>query len=79
MKEQRYIWAAMEVWPKLSEERRTGYRALIGEIANTPEEGRALFEVLVRDKTPEMMSMKTAVPVGRIYDMKRAFYDRAEM
>lgn len=79
MKEQRYIWAALEIWPKLSDTRRAGFRALIGEIADTPEEGRALFELLTKDAAPERVSIRTGVGLGRLYDMKREFYDRAEM
>ena len=76
VKEQRYIWAALEIWNKLPEKRRAELRELIGEIADSPEESRALFEVLVKEKTPEEVSGKMLVPVGRVYDMKREFYDR---
>ena len=76
VKEQRYIWAALEIWNKLPDKRRADFRALIGEIADSPEESRALFEVLVKEKTPEEVSGKMLVPVGRVYDMKREFYDR---
>ena len=79
MKEQRYIWAALEIWNRLPEQRRAGFRALIVEIADTTEEGRALFEILTKDKKPAAVSGKKQVPVNRLYDMKREFYDRAEM
>ena len=79
VKEQRYIWAALEIWNRLPEQRRADYRALIGEIADSPEESRALFEVLTKEKTTEAVSGKTLVPVGRVYEMKREFYDRADM
>lgn len=76
VKEQRYIWAALEIWNKLPEKRRAELRELIGNIADSAEESRALFEVLVKEKTPEEVSGKMLVPVGRVYDMKREFYDR---
>ena len=76
VKEQRYIWAALEIWNKLPEKRRAELRELIGNIADSAAESRALFEVLVKEKTPEEVSGKMLVPVGRVYDMKREFYDR---
>lgn len=79
VKEQHYIRASLDIWPKLPETRREGFRALIAAIAHTPEESRALFDVLVKDRAPEAVSRKTAVPIGRIYDMKREFYERAEV
>ena len=79
VKEQLYIRASLDIWPKLPETRREGFRALIDSVAKTPEESRALFDVLVKDRAPEAVSRKTAVPIGRIYDMKREFYDRAEV
>jgi len=79
VKEQRYIWAALEIWNKLPDKRRADFRALIGEIADSPEESRALFELLTKEKSPESISGKTMVPVGRLYEMKRDFYDRAQL
>lgn len=79
VKEQRYIWAALEIWNKLPEQRRANWLELIGDVADSPEESRALFEVLVKEKTPEAVSGKMLVPLGRVYDMKREFYERAAM
>lgn len=79
VKEQRYIWAALEIWNKLPDKRRADFRTLIGDIADSPEESRALFEILTKEKSPESISEKMLVPLGRLYDMKREFYDRAAM
>ena len=76
VKEQRYIWAQMQVWDRLPVERRDAVRALIGRIARTPEEGRALFDVAVRGATPQSASMSTGVPLGQVYGMRREFYER---
>ena len=79
VKEQRYIWAALEIWNKLPEKRRANFRELIGDIAVSPEESRALFEVLTKERSAESICEKMMVPIGRLYEMKREFYDRAEM
>lgn len=51
--EQRYILAMLRVFAQLPPERREAVRALITCLAETPEEGRALFGVLVQQKTLE--------------------------
>ena len=51
--EQRYILAMLRVFAQLPPERREAVRALIACLAETPEEGRALFGVLVQQKTLE--------------------------
>lgn len=79
VKEQRYIWAALQIWSKLPEKRRAVMTALIDKLAVSAEEGRALFEVLVKEKDPDAVSRKTMVTVGRIYELKREFYEQAEL
>ncbi len=74
--EQRCIWSMLEIWNRLPQERREEARALIGEIAQTPVEGRALFDVLTRGATPQSVSQRTGVTLSRIYRMRRAFYER---
>ena len=74
--EQRYIWAAMQIWNKLPMTRREAVRTLIGNIARTPEEGRSLFDVMVRGYTPESVSYRIGVPIKRVYELRSEFYDR---
>ena len=74
--EQRYIWAAMEVFARLPEERRAAARELVAEIARSPVEGRALFDVAVRGIVPQAVSARTGVSVQRLYRMREEFYDR---
>ncbi len=74
--EQRYIWAGMEIFPRLPAERREEIRALVERLSDTPEEGRALFSVLTRGVPPQVMSQRTGVPLGRLYAMRRAFFDQ---
>ena len=77
--EQRYIWATLLIWKRLPPARREGIRALIGRIARTPEEGRALYDVTVRGLTPQSVSRRTGVPVLRVYELRREFYDRFDI
>lgn len=74
--EQRYIWASMEVFSRLPLERREAVRSLIGELAETPEEGRALFDVAVRGIAPARIWERTGIPVQRLYRLREGFYDR---
>ena len=74
--EQRYIHAMLGVWPALPELRRREARELMGAIAGTTEEGRALFDVLARGITPQAVSVRTGVRLARLYTMRREFYER---
>lgn len=74
--EQRYIWSVLEIWHTLPEERREEIRSLIGRLAATPAEGRALYDVLVRRISPQAVNSRTGVSVPRIYGLRRQFYDR---
>ena len=76
VEEQRYIWSMLGIWDRLSGERRETARGLIGEIAASPLESRALFDVLIRGFTPQSVSTRTRVPIRRLYDMRREFYER---
>ena len=73
--EQRYIWASMEVFNRLPLERREAARKLIGELAETPEEGRALFDMAVRGMAPGRIWERTGIPVQRLYRLRESFYD----
>ena len=77
--EQRYIWATLEIWKRLPEPRREELRQLIGAVADTPPEGRALFDVLVRARPPQVASAATGVSLARVYEMRREFYDRCRI
>ena len=60
--EQRYILAMLRVFAQLPPERREAVRALIACLAETPEEGRALFGVLVQQKTLEAAAGAAGAP-----------------
>ena len=77
--EQRYIWATMQIWTRLSPAQREKIRALIGRIARTPEEGRALYDVVVRGASPQAASLRTTVSVRRAYELRREFYERFDI
>ena len=66
----------LEIWNTLPEARREKIRALIGKLSATPVEGRALYDVLVRGAAPQAVNFQLGISVGRIYEMRRAFYDR---
>lgn len=74
--EQRYIWAVLELWNRLPQRRREEIRELIGSVADTPLEGRALYDVLVRGAAPQAVGSRTGVSVGRLYAMRCAAYER---
>ncbi len=79
VEEQRYIWAALQVFGRLPPPRREKIRALIGRVARTPTEGRALYDVTVRGLTPQSVSRRTGLPLLRLYELRRAFYDQFEI
>jgi len=74
--EQQYIWATMRVWNKLPPRRREEVRELIGQIARTPEEGRTLYDMVVRDATPQSVYLRIGVPLRRVYELRREFYEQ---
>ena len=74
--EQRYIFSLLEIWNTLPETRREEIRTLIGKLADTPAEGRALYDVLVRRISPQAVNFRTGVSVPRIYALRRQFYDQ---
>ena len=73
--EQRYIFSLLEIWNTLSEAKREEIRDLIGRLAATPVEGRALYDVLVRQRSPQSVNFRTGVSVQRLYELRRRFYD----
>lgn len=74
--EQQYIRASMRIFTKLPAERQEAARQLIAELADTPEEGRALYDVLVRGFAPSRVSERTGITVHRLYRLREGFYDR---
>ena len=74
--EQSYIWATMRMWHALPEEQRQQVRSLVEDIALTPVEGRALYDVMVRGLTPHSVAERVGMPVKRLYSMRREFIDR---
>ncbi len=74
--EQRYIWSMMRIWNSLSLERRESARQLIDAIAEDPAEARALFDLVIREQTPQGLNMRTGIPLARLYGMRREFYEQ---
>ena len=77
--EQRYIYSVLELWNMLPEAKREEIRCLIGRLAATPVEGRALYDVLVRRRSPQSVNFRTGVSVPRLYELRRRFYDEFRM
>ena len=71
---QRIIHAFLEAFPELPPPVQQEIRDVIETTARGQAEGRALYAVLLRGKSPETASRETLVPVGRIYELRRAFY-----
>lgn len=76
--EQRIIWAMLEGWDRLPQERRMELRGLVDAVAVDAQEARALWESL-RGRAAERVSERTGVPVRRIYDLRCRFYERVEI
>ena len=76
VKEQRYIFAALEIWHLLPAESRMRAKDVMRQIAETDQEGQALRDVLMRGLSPERAREHTGVTRPRIYEMRREFYDR---
>ena len=74
--EQQYIWSAMRIFARLPEARRREIRAMVNAIADTPVEGRALFDMAVRGLPPQAVNARTGVSIERLYRMREEFYDR---
>ena len=49
------------------------------ELAAAGAEGRALYDVAVRGYAPAAASRRTGVSLARIYELRRAFYERCEL
>lgn len=76
VREQKLIYACLEAYKIMPEDKQSEVKALIGDIAENAPEGRALFGVLVNKITPETAGTRTGVSVRRIYAMRSEFYER---
>lgn len=74
--EQRYILAMLRVFAQLPPERREAVRALIACLAETPEEGRALFGVLVQQKTLEAAAGAAGVSPRKLSRLRKRFLEQ---
>lgn len=74
--EQRYILAMLCVFAQLPPERREAVRAQIARLAETPEEGRALFGVLVQQKTLAAASEATGISFRRLSRLRKSFLEQ---
>ena len=72
--EERYIPATLAVCAQLPPERKEAVRAVIARTARTPEEGMALFRILVQHKTLSATAAATNIPVRRLSQLRKAFF-----
>ena len=72
--EERYIQATLDVFAQLPPERKEAVRAVIARTARTPEEGMALFRILVQHKTLSATAAATKIPVRRLSQLRKAFF-----
>ena len=72
--EERYIQATLDVFAQLPPERKEAVRAVIARTARTPEEGMALFRILVQHKTLSVTAAATNIPVRRLSQLRKAFF-----
>lgn len=77
--EQRYVFSVLEIWSALPEAKREEIRSLITRLSATPVEGRALYDVLVRRRSPQSVNFRTGVSIPRLYELRRQFYDEFRM
>ena len=77
-KEQQYVWALMNAWDTLPQERKMELRGLVDAVALDATEARALWETL-RGRPSEAVARRTAVPVKRIYDLRCRYYERVRI
>ncbi len=78
VREQKIIYAMLEGWNSLSQERRMELRGLVDAVALDALEARALWETL-RGRSPEAVARRTCVPVKRIYHLRCRYYERVRM
>ena len=74
--EQRYLRAMLGIFAALPPERKEAVRREIARLAATPEEGRGLYDVLVRGKPLSPAAAATGVPLRRLSRLRREFFER---
>ena len=72
--EQRYILAMLRVFAQLPPERRETVRETIARVAATPEEGMALFRMLVQKKTLAATAEATGISSRRLSQLRQDFF-----
>lgn len=72
--ELRYIQALLDVFAQLPPERQETVRKMIACVAATPEEGMALFRVLVQKKTLSATADATGVSPRRLARLRLDFF-----
>jgi len=77
--EQMYIFAMLENWNRLPKARREELLRLVDALSETDAERKALYEALRGRMTADAISRITYVPVKRIYQLKRQFYERVKI
>ena len=70
----RYIQASLELFAQLPPERREAVRATIARVAATPEEGMALFRMLVQKKTLAATAEATGISSRRLSQLRQDFF-----
>ena len=79
VREQKLIFAALEAYGSMPPHKKSEVRSLIGDIAADGNEGKALFDVLVKGISPETAGARHFVTAKRIYQMRTEFYDRIQI
>ena len=72
--EQRYIQATLDVFAQLPPERQDAVRATIARVAATPEEGMALFRLVVQKKALSAVAEATGLSLRRLARLRLDFF-----
>ena len=64
--EQRYIWAALEIWNRLPERRREEMRELIGGVSGSPRESRATRSSAWAVPSPAVMDRASSSAISPV-------------
>lgn len=70
----RYIQASLELFAQLPPERREVVRATIARVAATPEEGMALFRLVVQKKALSAVAEATGLSLRRLARLRLDFF-----
>ena len=70
----RYIQASLELFAQLPPERREAVRATIARVAATPEEGMALFRLVVQKKALSAVAEATGLSLRRLARLRLDFF-----